>query len=455
LAQLTEGLKPLPSVLRLLTTGMKKTAEHVFRHTLAAIDIPSALARRMDRRGSLISVGGSADTNLSGFREIVAIALGKAALAMARGLHEILSPEFPPDGILVVPAAPSLSLPGWKTFVGGHPLPTAESFAAGKAILERLGRCDEQTLVLFLISGGGSSLVEQPLWSGVTLEDFQQLHSALITCGAPIEEINVVRKHLSATKGGRLAAAAAGSMKITFAISDVPEGEESALASGPTVPDPSTVDDTERIVRKYGLLAKLPESLRGMIERRTFGESPKGADAAFARARFEILLGARELLHAAHHCCEAEGFTCLVDTETDNWPLEKAAEHLLAQLEILKKENPRRRVAIFAGGEVSSPVTGAGVGGRNSAFVLACVPKIAGRRIAVLSAGTDGVDGNSPAAGAVADGETLERARAMGLNAGEYLRRCDAYGFFKRIEDAIVTGPTGNNLRDLRILLAE
>ena len=120
---------------------MKKTAEHVFRHTLAAIDIPSALARRMDRRGLLISAGGSSDIDLSGFREIVAIAFGKAALAMARGLHEVLIPEFPPDGIVVVPAPASLSLPGWKTFVGGHPLPTAESFAAGKAILERLARC--------------------------------------------------------------------------------------------------------------------------------------------------------------------------------------------------------------------------------------------------------------------------------------------------------------------------
>jgi glycerate 2-kinase len=434
---------------------VKKTAEHVFRHTLAAIDIPSALARRLGRRGSLISAGGSSDIDLSGFREIVAIAFGKAALGMARGLREILSPEFPPDGILVVPAAPSSPLPGWKTFLGGHPLPTAESFAAGKAILERLARCDERTIVFFLISGGGSSLVEQPLWPGVTLADFQQLNSALITCGAPIEEINVVRKHLSAAKGGRLAAAAPLSTKITFAISDVPEGEESALASGPTVPDPSTMDDTERIVRKYGLLAKLPASLREMIERRSIGETPKDGNAAFARARFEILLGERELLHAAHHCCEAEGFTCLVDTETDNWPLEKAAEHLLAQLEILKKENPRRRVAIFAGGEVSSPVTGDGIGGRNSAFVLACVPKIAGKRIAVLSAGTDGVDGNSPAAGAVADGETFSRAQAMGLDAGEFLRRCDAHGFFARIDDAIVTGPTGNNLRDLRILLAE
>ena len=433
---------------------MKKTAEHVFRHTLAAIDIPSALARRLDRRGSLISAGG-ADVDLREFREIVAIAFGKAANTMALGLTEALTPEFPPDGVLVVPVPRLRPLPGWQTFVGGHPLPTAQSFAAGKAILERLARCDETTLVFFLISGGGSSLVEQPLGPGVTLEDFQELNSALITCGAPIEEINVVRKHLSATKGGRLAAAAARSMKITLAISDVPEGEESALASGPTVPDPSTVDDVERIARKYGLLAELPASLRGVIERRALAETPKDGDAAFARARFEILLGERELLHAAHHCCEAEGFTCLVDTETDNWPLEKAAEHLLAQLEILKKENPRRRVAIFAGGEVSSPVTGDGIGGRNWAFVLVCVPKIAGKKIAVLSAGTDGVDGNSPAAGAVADGESLARASALGMEPGDFLRRCDAHGFFARLGDAVVTGPTGNNLRDLRILLAE
>jgi glycerate 2-kinase len=434
---------------------MKKTAEHVFRHTLSVIDIPAALGRKLDRRGSLISAGGSSEIDLRGFREIVAIAFGKAALAMARGLHEILSPEFPPDGILVVSAHPSSSLPGWKTFVGGHPLPTVESFAAGKTILERLGRCDEQTLVFFLISGGGSSLVELPLDPGATLADCQQLHSALVSCGAPIEEINVVRKHLSATKGGRLAAAAARAMKITFAISDVPDGYESALASGPTVADPSTVEDVERIVLKHGLLAKLPGVLRGVIERRGLRETPKDGDAAFARARFEILLREHDLMHAAHHCCEAEGFTCLVDTETDNWPLEKAAEHLLGQLEILKKENPRRRVAIFAGGEVSSPVIGDGIGGRNSAFVLACVPKIAGKKIAVLSAGTDGVDGNSPAAGAVADGESLARASAMGLEVGEFLRRSDAHGFFARLGDAVVTGPTGNNLRDLRILLAE
>ena len=373
---------------------------------------------------------------------------------MAEALSEILAPEFQVDGILVGPASPPGALPGWKSFVGGHPIPSAESFAAGRAILDRLTRCDERTLIFFLISGGGSALVEQPLAPGITLGDFQELNQALVTCGAPIEEINVIRKRLSATKGGRLATAAPRATKITLAISDVPEGEESALASGPTLPDPTTNQDAERIARRYDLLPKLPVSVRGLFERHALSETPKLGDPAFARSRFELLLREHDLMHAGHHACEAEGFVSLADNSTDNWPLEKAADHLLALLDALKKDNPGRHVALLAGGEVSSPVTGQGIGGRNLAFVLACVPKIAGKKITVLSAGTDGIDGNSPAAGAVADGETLQRAREAGIEPAEFLRRSDAYNFFKILGDAITIGPTGNNLRDLRILLA-
>jgi glycerate 2-kinase len=433
---------------------MKQIAEHVFRHTIEAIDIPSTLARKLQRDNSHICAGPT-EFDLRDFTEMVAIAFGKAAVAMADGLTSILAPEFTPDGILVVPAPPPRALPGWKTFVGGHPIPTAESFAAGRAILDRLARCNERTLIFFLISGGGSSLVEQPLDPSIVLEDFQQLHSALVTCGAPIEEINVVRKHLSATKGGRLAAAAPNAMKLTFAISDVPEGQESALASGPTVPDPSTLLNMQEIIRGYGLHRKLPASLRDLIDQGAVPETPKASDAAFARAHFEILLGEHDLLHAAHHCCEAEGFICMVDAETDGWPLEKAADHLLRELDNLQKQYPLKRVAIFSGGELSCPVTGEGIGGRNSAFVLACVPKIAGKGIAVLSAGTDGIDGNSPAAGAAADGETLNRAIAANLDPADFTTRNDAHNFFARLNDAIITGPTGNNLRDLRILLAQ
>jgi glycerate 2-kinase len=432
---------------------LKKVAQHLFLQTLTGIQIPTVLARKLNREGSIIQAGG-ATIDLQDFREIVAISFGKASFAMAKALGDILAPEFQVEGIVVGPGSPAQALPGWKSFAGGHPLPTEESFAAGRAILDRLARCGERSLVFFLVSGGGSAMVEQPLHAGITLEDFRKLHFALVTCGAPIEEINVIRKHLSATKGGRLAAAAASAMKITFAISDVPEGQETALASGPTLPDPTTVRDAEQIVRTYGLLPKLPPSICELFERRGLGETPKPGDPPFTRSHFELLLRTHDLTHACHHACESEGFVCLADNSTDNWAIEKAADHLLEQLAALKKDNPGRRVALMAGGEVSSPVTGEGIGGRNLAFVLACVPKIAGKKITVLSAGTDGIDGNSPAAGAVADGETLDRARAAGLEPTEFLRRSDAYNFFKLLDDTIVTGPTGNNLRDLRILLA-
>jgi hydroxypyruvate reductase len=433
-------------------TFMKQLALTVFHKTLAGIDIAAALERKLGRDGPTIRAG-DAILDLRDFRTILAIAFGKASDAMARGLVGILDPEFPVEGILVGPAAPP-SLPGWQVFTGGHPVPNAGSFAAGRAILDRLARCDEKTLVVFLISGGGSALVEQPLDPSISLADFQALNSALVTCGAPIEEINVVRKHLSATKGGRLAAAAPRSMKLTLAISDVPLGEESALASGPTLPDPSTILDAERVAHACGLLGRLPSSLRAILENRGLRETPKEGDPAFARAHFVRLLSVHDLFHAAHHACETEGLICLCDDSTDGWPIEKAADHLIVQLAAQKKANPHHRVAVLADGELSSPVTGNGIGGRNSAFVLACVEKIAGRDITVLSAGTDGIDGNSPAAGAVADGGTFERARKAGLNVKDFARRSDAYTFFERLGDAIVTGPTGNNLRDLRILMA-
>ena len=431
---------------------MKQTARRIFRETLAAIDIPASVERQLLRSGSRIRVGDDR-VDLRAFSRILAIAYGKASFAMAQGLTAVLAPEYRPEGILVVPAAIDGQLAGWETFVGGHPAPNAMSFAAGRAILRHLARCDEHTLIFFLISGGGSSLVEQPLDPAITLEDFQKLHSALVSCGASIEEVNTVRKHLSATKGGRLSAAAPRSMKLTLAISDVPPGQESALASGPTLPDPTTIDDAERIVREYKLLDRFPPSLRTLFADRAILESPKEGDPVFARSRFAVLLGQQELMHAAHRCCETAGYVCVCDNSTDNWPIEKAADHLLAQLIAQRRSYPGRPVAVLSDGELSSPVTGDGTGGRNSAFVLACVSKIAGRKIAVLSAGTDGIDGNSLAAGAVADGETWSRAHAAGFDVVDFLRRSDAYGFFDLLEDTIVTGPTGNNLRDLRILL--
>lgn len=433
---------------------LKATARHIFHETLRAIDIPATLRRKLARTGSRIPCG-EATVDLAQFDRIFAIAFGKASSAMTGGLLDVLAPDFRATGILAGLARPPRALRGFATFIAGHPVPTAASLAAGRGILDLLAQCDERTLVFFLLSGGGSALVEQPLDPKISLEDIQMLNRELVTCGAPIDSINAVRKHLSAVKGGRLAAAAPRAMKITLGVTDVPEGRESALASGPTLPDPSTVEDAYRVVEDYGLLARLPASIRAKFERRALIETPKAGDAAFVRAHFQILLGMHDLFHNAHRAAEAAGCVTMCDNATDDWPLAKAADYLLDQLGNWRQAHPDRPIAVIADGEISSPVTGNGVGGRNAAFVLYCVEKIAGRPIAVLSAGTDGIDGSSPGAGAVADGKTLGRARAAGLDPVDFFRRSDSYTFFKALDDAIEPGSTGNNLRDLRILLAE
>jgi glycerate 2-kinase len=438
-------------------TNLKQSALQIFHETLAGIDIPASMQRKLCRVGSEIFVNG-ASCDLAAYEQIFAVAIGKASHAMARGLAETLLPNYRPEGIVVGPTAASNLPDGFRGIVAGHPIPNSESFTAGRAILDLLARATERTLVFFLLSGGGSALVDLPLDPAVALEDVQSLNRTLVTCGASVDEINAVRKHLSAVKGGRLAVAAGVSTKITLAVTDVPEGQESALASGPTLPDPTTVADACRVVQRYDLLSKLPPSIRTRFEHpESILETPKPDHAAFdsRRSAFQILLGRHELFHAAHHASESLEFVTICDNSTDNWPIENSVDFLLEQLVSLKQSNPCKSVAVIADGEVSSPVTGDGVGGRNLAFVLDCVKKIAGRKIAVLSAGTDGVDGCSPAAGAVADGESLSRAQALGLNPADYFRRSDSYNFFRKLGDAIETGPTGNNLRDLRIFLAE
>jgi hydroxypyruvate reductase len=432
---------------------LKQIARLIFHETLAAIDIPATMQRKLPLEGSILRCGDIA-VDLRSYSKIRAVAIGKAAHAMLEGLRALLPQNVRFEGIASAPTPPSGPLPGVQYFVGGHPIPNANSWAAAEAALALLKKCDDTALVFFLLSGGGSALAELPLDSRLTLEDVQQFYRTLVTCGAPIAAINAVRKHLSAVKGGRLAAAAGRATKITLAVTDVPADQESALASGPSLPDPSTIADVERIISQFKMMQQFPASLRRCVEERRITETPKGSDPAFGNAYFVLLLGMDDLFHPAHHASEGKGFFTCCDNSTDDWPVEKAAEYLLAQLSAQQAANPSRPVALIADGEISSPVTGDGIGGRNSAFVLACVENIVGRRVAVLSAGTDGIDGNSPAAGAVADGETLARAMAAGLNPGDAFRRSDAFTFFAQLDDAIVTGPTGNNLRDLRILLS-
>jgi glycerate 2-kinase len=435
-------------------TDLKQLARRIFQETLAAIDIPSTMQWKLTRKGTRLTCG-ERSLDLREFEKLRVVAIGKAAHGMVDGLVKVLAPFVKFEGVVAAPTAPVKAARGLKYFTAGHPVPNEGSWKAAEAILAMLRKCDEKTLIFFLLSGGGSALCELPLDARQTLDDVQQIHQALVTCGASIDEMNTIRKHLSAVKGGRLAMAAERATKITLAVSDVPAGKESALASGPTLPDPTTVADTYRLVDQYHLAEQFPATLRRWLEERKMPETPKPGDPTFRNSYFSLLLGMDDLFHPAHRAAESEGFITCCDNTTDDWPVEKAAEQLLGQLEELRRINAGYRVALIADGEVSSPVTGNGIGGRNSAFVLACVQKIAGKKMAVLSAGTDGIDGNSPAAGAVADGRSFELSREKGLDPADAFCRSDAYTFFSSLDDAVVTGPTGNNLRDLRILLAD
>jgi glycerate 2-kinase len=432
----------------------KQIFREMFQQTLSSIDIPSVMERKLEWDGSRLILPSSC-VELGGISRVVVIAIGKAAHAMASGFLRFVPPHASFRGIVAAPTDPVSPLPGFDYFIGGHPIPTEGSIQAAAAILDLLRTCDSRTLAVFLLSGGGSALVDLPLDPAMNLEEVQAVHRALVTCGAPIDAMNTVRRHLSAVKGGRLALAAGTAQKITLAVTDVPFGKEAALASGPALPDPTTVAHVHGIFTEYDLLPRFPASLRRWIDSGLMPETPKADHPAFSNSCFELLLNMHDLFHAAHHAVEAHGYITVCDNSTDDWPVAKAADNLLSQLESWQRENHGQHVALIADGEVSSPVTGSGIGGRNSAFVLSCVEQIAGRKIAVLSAGTDGIDGNSPAAGAVADGETLTRAKSIGLDLRSAFANSDAYTFFSALGDAVVTGPTGNNLRDLRILLAE
>jgi glycerate 2-kinase len=432
----------------------KQLARQIFRQTLVALDIPGVMQRKLSLSDqTLILENGSVLLPENG--PLFVVAIGKAAHAMVSGLRDFLPARYAVRGVVAAPTGPSQPVEGLQYFVAGHPNPDRGSWQAAEAVLTLLRDAGEKTAVFFLLSGGGSALTELPLIPGMILEDLQAVNHALVTCGAPIEAMNTVRRHLSAVKGGRLALAAAKATKITLAVTDVPVGKENALASGPTLPDSSTLADVQRVLDEYRLREKFPAIVAQWLTEGKMPETPKPGHPAFGNAHFELLLGMHDLFHSAHHAAESHGYFAYCDNSTDDWPVEQAAATLLQKLADWQKENPGKRVALIADGELSSPVTGKGLGGRNSAFVLACVEKIAGRKITVLSAGTDGMDGNSPAAGAVADGETLARARQLGLDPASHFQRSDAYSFFAKLDDAIVTGPTGNNLRDLRILLAE
>ena len=329
---------------------LKQLARRIFHDTLAAIDIPRTMQRRVYCEHSwLLRCDDEIAVDTRQFSTFRVVAIGKAAHAMLDGLRLCLPASISLAGIVSSPTAPLRPHPNVQYFTGGHPIPNEKSWRAAQSILEMLSNCDERTLVFFLLSGGGSALVELPLEPRFNLADMQQVHRALVNCGAPIDDINAVRKHISAVKGGRLAQAAGRATKITLAVSDVPAGKESALASGPTLPDPTTWADVKRVMEEYSLREQFPDGLSRWIVEGAIPETPKSRDSAFRNASFSLLLGQDGLFHPAHGAAEGSGCVTCCDNTTDDWPLERAAEYLLAQLEDLRRCNPARRVAVIAG----------------------------------------------------------------------------------------------------------
>ncbi len=428
----------------------KELARQIFTEVLAAIDVGQTMKRRIRRQGDVLGFNGrSFPLN----RPPRVIAFGKAANRMAAVMHEILDGRVE-AGVVSSPTDPAERIGKFRYFLGGHPYPNEGSFQAAQAALELAAGLQEDDCVLYLVSGGGSALLERPLSPDITLQDMEGLNRVLVGAGMPIEEMNVIRKHFSAIKGGRLGIQADPASRLTIYITDVPEQFPSMVASGPTLADESTLDECYQIAARYELAPKLPATIRDLFEKEKLQETPKPGDERLEKSHLFCLLANRDAVEAARAAAEKLGFGAEIDTGKWDENYREVGEAALARLEQLAQRHPAKPVCLIVGGEVTCPVVGSGLGGRNQHMVLHLTPKIAGRNRVFLSAGTDGKDGNSPAAGAVADGQTLGRADALGLDLNAHYKGSDSYHYFRSLGDVLETGYTDNNVRDLRLLLA-
>jgi hydroxypyruvate reductase len=468
------------------------TATGIFTGALAACSIESAFDRRIHFEGDTLhrllpDGSGPASIQLSHYKRIFVIALGKAAGPMLDVLLDRMKRRKGMRGICCSNQLPKKRNWRFRYFEGGHPLPNEDSFAAARAALAMVKKAKKDTLIFFLISGGGSAMFDLPLDPQISLNDTIAFHELLLGCGAPISEINTLRKHFSAVKGGRLAIAAPEAAKVSILLPDVPLRSLDALSSGPTSPDHSTVTDVRTLLTKYDLQAKLPPTVRAFFEREDLPESPgnkswlppffprllmaetvlarrvtaaatmKGEDEAFRDSVFEILLSSHDLVENARALAEKAGYFVAVDNSCDDWDYADAARYLLERFHALRAVHPK--LCLISVGEVTVKLDRTpGAGGRNQQFAMACaldLENYPGERLTVLSAGSDGIDGNTQSAGAIADPTTVTRAHAFGYHLKESLAAFNACPMFTALGDAVVTGPTGQNLRDLRLLIAE
>ncbi len=425
---------------------LEKAARAIFFGTLKAVDIAAMIRQRVRLDGDLLLIDEKV-YDLSRFAEVILIGIGKASLQMGYAVESILGPRLS-RGLLVTNRREPLPLRS-EIIVAGHPVPNAESLRAGKRAIEILRHCRSDSLMIFLISGGGSSLFEAPATDEITLEDLQQLNRILVESGATIDEINVVRKQFSAIKGGKLRNWMKASKGIALLVSDVNTGDFKALASNPLFREESTYERFQSILQKYELAAKLPH----------LPQTGKQDDEAGSEPEIKICLLAEnaDVINVASGIARELGYSIWVDRADNEDPYDITATRLVTALAELKRANPSQKVCVISGGEVSCPVKGSGFGGRNQEFALYCAMKLraaAFEESLVLSCGTDGIDGRSIAVGATSRTDQLMEYRADDLELHPYFQASDTTSWFHATGGLLVSGPTGNNLRDLRVILA-
>jgi glycerate 2-kinase len=435
---------------------MRQQAEKIFRAALKAVDPIEAVFRYVKTVDDALQVG-EHHFEYKDYDRILVVGAGKAGAPMAKALEDLLGDRIS-DGVIVVKEGHGLPLQHVRIHEAGHPVPDERGIQGAEDILSLASEAGERDLVLCLISGGGSALLVAPA-EGVTLADKQEVTRLLLACGADIHEINTVRKHLSRAKGGRLARSAHPATVVTLILSDVIGDDLNVIGSGPTVPDPSTFADAEDVFKKYDIWQQVPLSVRNRLQKGLRGDiqdTPKAGDIAFQRCYSELVGTNIQALMAASKEAERQGYQPLILSST----VEGEAREIVKMVTAIAKEvrssgNPFSPPAcILCGGETTVTLQGDGKGGRNQEFALASASIIDGMRdVVILSGGTDGTDGPTDAAGAIADGTTIARARAKGLDPLDYLRRSDSYHFLKTLGDLIITGPTRTNVMDVYMVL--
>jgi len=434
----------------------RNDAEAIFRAGLKAVAPMAAVERFCKRQGDVLTVGEDA-FDLKAFENIYVVGAGKATAPMAAAIEALLGENLT-AGVITVKYGHTADLSKIQTIEAGHPVPDKNGEIGSERILEIANAANAKDLCICLLSGGGSALLPLAV-PGVKLADKQETTRVLLECGAAIHEINTLRKHLSRIKGGRLAVAANPAAVLSLILSDVVGDELDVIASGPTVPDPGTFDDCLHIVAKYGIGDRLPKSVIGHFEKgvaEQTPETPKADNPIFQKTRNVIIGSNMDALMAAEKKARDLAYeTSILSSMIEGETCEVARMHAAIAKEIIKTGNPLQPPAcVLSGGETTVTVKGSGLGGRNQQFALCTVGDIAGEiPVVVLSAGTDGNDGPTDAAGAIADNTTRMRSKAKGLDVHDYLENNDSYNFFKTTGDLLITGPTNTNVMDLHILI--